>query len=123
MDAVNDIAVAPADPTAATPSVTSYTGSYPLMTVPVLGREKAPPKKDMLLLMAWQRSYPPDPVNDLWTELPPPAPGAATMRLAPGERVTNAVNLTTGDAVPTTQTGHEATFPVTDDPVMLRIRR
>lgn len=123
MDAVNDIAVAPADATAATPSVSSYTGSYPLMTVPVLGREKAPPKKDTLLLMAWQRSYPPDPVNDLWTELPPPAPGSATVRLAPGERVVDAVNLTTGDAVPTTHTGHQATFPVTDDPVMLRVRR
>jgi hypothetical protein len=70
------------------PAVKSYTGQWPLMIVPVVGRKSSREKVDTVQMFLWQRTYPNsiddsktvgDTFDTVWQNLPSPKPGTVTL--------------------------------------------
>ncbi len=108
------------------PFVTSYSGTYPLSTVHMVGaRAGATANSD--LFVVWQRSYTPgcatsggtnaSTCDNSWIEQASPSPGIVTVNIPSGYQVTTVVNADTRASVPYTTSGQQITFPVADDPI------
>lgn len=121
MTKINTLPVAPVAYTSSDlPTVTSYSGFYPLATIPVLGRASTTATKNQILFVLYQRSYP-SVGQTHFDQVPLPAAVNATVQMPPGYSVVGAKNLTTLSAVSTTVNGSLVTLPVTADAVMLEL--
>ncbi len=105
------------------PAVTSYSGTYPLSSVHMVGaRAGATANSDAF--MVWQRSYTAcDASNNcpVWITQASPAAAAVTVDIPEDMMVTAVVNLDTRLSVPFTRSGQKITFDVADDPVEILV--
>lgn len=94
------------------PSIVSYSGTYPLDTVSIVG-SRAGDSANSILFAVWQRSF----TSGVWGTLASPAPASVTVKIPTGVNVIAVVNLDTRAAVSYTTSGQQITFNVSDDPV------
>ena len=95
-------------------SVASYSGTYPLDIVHVVGSQ-AGATANSELVSVWQRSYSPTPGG--WGFLPPTPGAPVVLNIPPGQTVSSVINLDTRASVPYQSSGQQVSFSVTDDPV------
>jgi hypothetical protein len=95
-------------------SVTSYSGSYPLNIVHLVGSRSGDTQNSDFIAV-WQMSYLPG--DRGWGTLASPAAAPVTITLPTGRKVAQAVNLDTRAMVTYTLSGQRVTFSVSDDPV------
>ncbi|HET6145512.1 MAG TPA: hypothetical protein VFE02_18565 [Candidatus Acidoferrales bacterium] len=107
-------------------SLNSYSGTYPLSYVHIIGsRSAAAANSD--LLVVWQRSYTPgcggngaanaSSCDSPWILQPPPPPGSATITIPAQMQLTSMVNADTRASVAHTFSGQQVSFNVSDDPI------
>jgi hypothetical protein len=101
-------------PTASLTSVTSYTGSFPLDTVHLVGARTGGTANSELLTL-WQRSY--APTGSQWGTLSQPAAVPVTLAIPANSAAVTILDLVTRQAVPSTTSGQSVTFNVSDDPI------
>ncbi len=94
------------------PSIVSYSGTYPLDTVSMVG-SRSGDRANSILFAIWQRSF----TSGVWGTLTSPAPAPVTVNIPTGVNVVAVVNLDTRAAVSYTTSGQQITFNVSDDPV------
>lgn len=93
------------------PRIASYSGTWPLAVVPVLGSGAS------IILCAWQRTY-----GDFTGSTPPQAtPEQVTIQMMDGSKVSAMWDTVTLQPVAWTQSGNTITFPVSDNPVAAEI--
>ncbi|MEO6739808.1 MAG: Ig-like domain-containing protein [Chthoniobacteraceae bacterium] len=120
---MNDIAaigVAPgAYTTASLPAAVSpYSGYFPLMTIPVVGRSASIETKNSVLFVSYQRTY--AETTALWQALAPPTV-PVNISIPTGYVAQAAWDLVTRQAVPFTVAGSTVTYSVADNPVALKV--
>ena len=106
-------------PLSSLPSVVSYSGTYPLSAVHMVGSKQGSTHNSDLFAV-WQRSFTDcDAKNTcpVWITQPSPAPGPLTVNIPGGMKVASVTNLTTRAIVPYTTSGQQISFSVADDPV------
>jgi hypothetical protein len=94
------------------PSIVSYSGTYPLDTVSMVGSTSGATANSILFAL-WQRSY----TSNVWGTLASPAPAPVTIQLPAGVHVVTVLNLDTRAALSYTTSGQQVTFAVSDDPM------
>lgn len=103
------------------PAVTAYSGSWPLMAVPIIGRRSGT-SSNRIILVLWQRSYAGS--QAAWEGLARPAGGSATVSIPADLRVVRAWSLATRQAVAvTTKSATAIVVPVPDDPIVVQFDR
>ena len=95
-------------------SIVSYSGSFPLDSVHIVGSRSGDTVNSELLTV-WQRSYAATGAN--WGTLAQPAAVPATIAIPKGLAVAALVNLDTRATVAYTTSGQNVTFEVSDDPI------
>jgi hypothetical protein len=114
LNAIDGNAIAHA--TAFLPKIVSYSGTWPLAVVPVMGEGSA------MLLCAWQRTYVNTQAGGDFANNPPQAnPVQLTIELPDGSSVVAAWDTVTLQNVSFTQSGNRVNYPVTDNPVALQV--
>ncbi len=118
MEDISPIANAPnAGSTVANlPSISSYSGTYPLTAVNLVGSRKGA-AADSDLFTIWQRSVCLS--SNCWNTLPSPAAAPVVITIPIGMQVTSVVDLVTRAAVSFNTSGQQVTVPVADNPVGL----
>jgi hypothetical protein len=100
-------------PASSLASVASYSGTFPLSTVHMVGaREGATANSDMFAV--WQRSYA---GQNAWITMASPAPAPVTVNIPTGMQVTQVINVDTRATVAYTSSGQQISFQVADDPI------
>jgi hypothetical protein len=94
------------------PAIASYTGTYPLDTVSLVGA-RAGDTANSVLFAIWQRSN----TSGKWATLSSPPTAPVTISIPSGLAVAAVVNLDTRATVPYTTAGQQITFAVSDDPI------
>jgi hypothetical protein len=94
------------------PSIVSYSGTYPLDTVSMVGSMSGATANSILFAL-WQRSY----TSSTWGTLASPAPAAVTIQLPVGLHVVTVLNLDTRAPLSYTTSGQQVSFAVSDDPI------
>jgi hypothetical protein len=108
------------------PSVTRYSGTYPLSCVLIVGaRHGANDNSDMLIV--WQRSYTQgcgvngqpnaSSCDSSWVQQASPESGTVTVMVPANMRLTSILNVDTRAAIPQTISGQQISFSVSDDPI------
>jgi hypothetical protein len=95
-------------------SVASYSGSFPLDSVHLVGSRSGDTVNSEMLAV-WQRSYAATGAN--WGTLAQPAAVPVTITIPKGLAVAALLNLDTRATVSYTTSGQNVTFSVSDDPV------
>ncbi len=90
----------------------SYTGTYPLDTVSLVGSRPGDTANSVLFAV-WQRSF----TSGTWATLASPAPAPVTIQIPAPLSVVAVRNLDTRAAVPFTASGQQITVNVSDDPI------
>ena len=98
-------------PGCATPTVSSYTGYYPLATVTFVGSRPGD-SANSILYYTWQRSY-----GTKWTAVASPAAVPVSVSVPSGMTVSSAKDMVTAAAVPFTFSGGTLVYQVADDPI------
>ena len=98
--------------------VSSYSGTYPLDIVHLVGARDGDTANSELVAV-WQRSY--TPVSPLWGTLPSPPGVPVTVTIPAGMGVTAVKNLDTRVNVSYATSGQNITFTVSDDPIELLV--
>ncbi len=99
------------------PSIVSYSGTYPLDTVSMVGTRSGDTVNSVLFAV-WQRS---NTTTGVWGALASPAPAPVVVQIPANVNVVGVINLDTRDAVSYTTSGQQITFNVGDDPVEVLI--
>lgn len=104
---------------AALSSVSSYSGTYPLDIVHMVGaRSGDNANSDYITL--WQQSV--TQTNPGWGTLASPAPAPVALTVPTGMTVVSVVNLSTRAAVPFTFASQKVSFAVSDDPIGVMVQ-
>jgi hypothetical protein len=103
------------------PSVTSYSGTYNLDHLALVGARKGDTANSILYVL-WQRSYSPQSCVDsdtspCWGTLAQPAAGPTVVTIPSGVKVAQVINLDTRAEVSYTQSGSQIKLGVSDDPI------
>jgi hypothetical protein len=96
------------------PSITGYSGTFPLDSVHIIG-SRAGQKSTSDILALWQRSYTSD--GSRWAAMPQPDNGSVTVSIAKGWKVIQVMNLVSRQSVPYTTSSQKICFAVSDDPI------
>jgi hypothetical protein len=123
---IKTISSPPVTPSTSLPSVTDYSGTYPLSTVHIVGaRAGATANSDMFVI--WQRSYTPGcaangvanaaSCNNLWIQQASPDAGPVAVNIPATMKVTSVVNADTRAQVAYSTSGQQITLYVADDPI------
>ncbi len=122
LSTIRQLPVQPYPATALT-SVSSFSGSYPLSTVHMVGaRLGAMTNSD--LFVVWQRSMTPcsgSSCTGNWMTLASPGQGSVVALLPAGGLVTSVVDLVTGAPVLFTVIGRQLTLTAADDPIAIMV--
>jgi hypothetical protein len=94
------------------PAIASYSGTYPLDTVSLVGA-RAGDTTNSVLFAIWQRSN----TTARWGTLSSPVAAPVTITVPSGLAVAAVVNMDTRATVPYTTSGQQLTVSVSDDPV------
>jgi hypothetical protein len=94
------------------PVIASYSGTYPLDTVSLVGA-RAGDTANSVLFAIWQRSN----TGGTWATLSSPPTAPVTISIPSGLAVAAVLNLDTRATVPYTTAGQQITFAVSDDPI------
>jgi hypothetical protein len=110
------IANPPAIPysTSTLPSISSYSGTFPLDSVHIVGSRPGDNLNSDLLAL-WQRSYTND--GSRWANMPRPSDGSVTVSIPNGLKVVQVMNLVTRLNVSYTTSSQKISFAVSDDPI------
>lgn len=101
-------------PASTLPSIVSYSGTFPLDSVHIVGSRSGDQlNSDMLVL--WQRSYTTNGAR--WATMAQPSNRPVTVSIPKGWRVSQVTNLDTRNAVSYTASGQQIKFAVSDDPI------
>ena len=127
MDDLAPIQSAPATSYSASslPSVTSYSGTWNLDHLAVVGARPGD-TANSIAYMLWQRSYSPtmcalSGTVPCWATVPSPAGASTTVSIPAGLKIDQVVNLDTRAAVSYTKNGSSVTLDVSDDPIELML--
>ncbi len=101
-------------------TVVSYSGTYPLDVVQLVG-SRSTDSASSELLFVYQRSFSTSTcdLGTCWAKLASPPTTSTTLALPAGLTVTRAVNVLTQAAVPFAASGGRVTVDVSDDPIEL----
>ena len=107
------------------PSVTSYSGTWNLDHLAVVGARPGD-TANSIAYMLWQRSYSPtmcalSGTVPCWATVPSPAGASTTVSIPAGLKIDQVVNLDTRAAVSYTKNGSSVTLDVSDDPIELML--
>jgi Chitobiase/beta-hexosaminidase C-terminal domain len=94
------------------PAIASYSGTYPLDTVSLVGA-RAGDTANSVFFAIWQRSN----TGGTWGTLSSPVAAPVTVNIPSGLAVAAVVNMDTRATVPYTTSGQQLTLSVSDDPV------
>lgn len=97
------------------PSVSSYSGTYPLMTTTVVGTRDGATDNSAALFV-WQLTSCTN-TNGCWYSVTLAEGGPVTVKIPSGMKVTAVRNVTTREDVSYTTNGSQITFAATDDPI------
>jgi Bacterial Ig-like domain (group 3)/MBG domain (YGX type) len=114
MTDIGSIAQAPVTPCSSSctmPTVSSYSGYYPLATASFVGAQ-AGGQANSFLYYTWQRTY-----GTKWTATPSPAAVPLAVTIPSGMTVASVKDMVTGAAVSFTFSAGTLTYPVADDPI------
>ncbi len=100
------------------PAVVSYRGTFPLLTVPIVGRTRGA-AKNSILMVAWQRTFPEG--NGKWKEVPSPDAAPVQLRVPLKMRVVRVWNLVSGADVAFTSQNRSLNYSVSDDPIAVEL--
>ena len=100
------------------PSVASYSGYYPLSTIPIVGRTSSSATKNQIIFVAFQRSYK---GSVPWKDMTSPAPVNITVQLPAGYTVARVWNLVTEANVSFATGTSTVTHAVTDGPIAVEL--
>jgi hypothetical protein len=98
-------------PACATPSVSSYTGYFPLATVAFVGARSGD-SSNSILYYTWQRTY-----GTKWASVASPASVPVSVSIPAGMTVTSVKDPVTGAAVSFNVSGTTLSYQVADDPL------
>jgi hypothetical protein len=110
---IGTIAQAPvsACPPCSVPTVSSYTGYFPLATATFVGARPGD-SANSILYYTWQRTY-----GYTWTAVPSPATVPVSVVVPSGMTVTSVKDMVTSTNVAYTFSAGTLIYPVTDDPI------
>lgn len=120
MEKIQTMALPPADSNENDlPSVEAYQGSFPLLTIPIVGRSSAREARNRILFVSYQRTYPSP--GGKWVKMPSPPPAPVRVRMPSGYSAVRAWNLVSGDNVSLSGSGANVSYSVSDDPVAVEM--
>lgn len=96
-------------------SVSSYSGTYPLAVLHIVGA-KSGAKGNSDLVTLWQLSNCPG-GNTCWAKLGSPVGGPVVLTIPSGSQVASVINLDTRASVSYTVSGQKVSFSASDDPI------
>ncbi len=95
------------------PAIISYSGTYPLETVSIIGTRSGDTVNSIIFSL-WQRS---NTTTGKWAQLDSPPAASVTVQIPPGLYVVSIVNLDTRESIPYTTSGQQINLDVSDDPL------
>ena len=118
---IGSIANAPVtvEPTTSLPSISTYTGSYPLSEVQILGATSSSARRNSVIEAVWQQTYTADFERGSWPSISSPAAAPVAIHIPSGTEVKWVKDWKTGLQVNYRLVNSVLTVMVQDDPVAI----